>query len=149
MPGFKIELRLSPLNGEQRKLFREAAKRWEEVILGAAVKNDASGDSSSGTAAASEDPLILLIRASGKTIDGPGRVLGRAGPTYVREQDGLPVEGIMEFDSADLLEMQQAGTLKDVILHVRVYACACFVCLRVHVSFYCWPIYFVSSLEDC
>lgn len=102
MAGFSIELNFAGgLNDEQKKVFEIAARRWEEVVKGAA----------SGT------ELVLRIRASGKFIHGPGRYLGKAGPTYVREEDGLPVSGTMKFDVDDLLEMQQAGTLKDIILH--------------------------------
>jgi hypothetical protein len=105
--AFSIELDFATccsaggLNDEQKKVFELAARRWEEVVQGA----------DSGTA------LVLIIRAAGESIDGPGRILGQAGPTSVRAEDGLPVSGTMEFDSADLMEMQQAGTLKDIILH--------------------------------
>ena len=109
--GFRISLEFGPgLTREQRKIFTEAARRWQQVIR---------GSSSSNGTVAGPGPLVLRITASAPQLDGPGRVLGRAGPTYLREWDGLPVQGIMEFDAADLAEMQQAGTLKDVILHVR------------------------------
>lgn len=110
--GFRIVLEFGPgLTSEQRKIFHQAARRWQQVIQGSSTGNTA--------AVAGPGPLVLRIKASAPKLDGPGKVLGRAGPTYLREWDGLPVEGIMEFDTADLTEMQQAGTLKDVILHVR------------------------------
>jgi len=72
------------LNAEQREIFDMAAKRWQQVI-----RDAANGIS-----------LKLVIRAEGQRIDGPGRVLGRAGPTRIRLSDSLPIEGIMEFDQA-------------------------------------------------
>ena len=120
--GFKITLEFGKgLTREQRKIFHQAASRWQQVIRGTQA----------------DQPLTLRIRASGPSIDGPGRTLGRAGPTFVREVDGLPVEGMMEFDAADLAEMQQAGTLKDVILHVRACMRAC-VCACVHLYARCF-----------
>jgi hypothetical protein len=61
----------------------------------------------------------LLIQASVLSMDGPGGVLGRAGPTAFRtsSEGGLPYLGIMQFDSADLASMASAGILGDVILH--------------------------------
>ena len=114
--GFKITLEFGKgLTQAQRKIFHQAARRWQQVIRGTQ----------------SDQPLTLRIKATGPSIDGPGRTLGRAGPTFVREIDGLPVQGMMEFDAADLAEMQQSGTLKDVILHVRMCVCAC-VCSTVY-----------------
>ena len=64
----------------------------------------------------------LLIEAQGADIDGPGRVLGQAGPTNLRPASAgasafLPAKGIMSFDSADLAQMEADGTLVDVITH--------------------------------
>jgi hypothetical protein len=64
----------------------------------------------------------ILILAQGAPIDGPGRILGQAGPTHVRPRSAgaaafLPVKGIMSFDTADLAKMARDGTLNDVIAH--------------------------------
>mgnify|MGYP000135590003 CR=1 FL=1 len=63
----------------------------------------------------------INIDASVRPIDGPGGVLGRAGPTAVASSDRLPVTGIMQFDIADLAEMARRGTLEDVILHEMLH----------------------------
>ena len=47
----------------------------------------------------------VLIEAEGVLIDGPGRILGQAGPTHIRPASNLPVKGIMSFDTADLARM--------------------------------------------
>jgi hypothetical protein len=64
----------------------------------------------------------VLILAQGSDIDGPGSVLGQAGPTDLRPPGAgraafLPVKGVMEFDTADLQQMESEGTLNDVITH--------------------------------
>ncbi|MFI7294942.1 hypothetical protein [Streptomyces sp. NPDC050121] len=64
----------------------------------------------------------LLILAQGRSIDGPGGILGQAGPTHVRPPSAgsaasLPAKGIMSSDTADLEQMEQDGTLNDVITH--------------------------------
>jgi Leishmanolysin len=64
----------------------------------------------------------IVIEAEGKAIDGKGRVLGQAGPTVFRPRTRaktslLPAMGMMQFDSADLKEMERLGTLNDVITH--------------------------------
>lgn len=50
-------------------------------------------------------------------IDGPRGILGRAGPTQLRPQTFLPAAGVMSFDSADLAQMEQDGSLISVIVH--------------------------------
>ncbi|MFM7138322.1 MAG: leishmanolysin-related zinc metalloendopeptidase, partial [Planctomycetota bacterium] len=60
----------------------------------------------------------LEIVATAPAIDGPGQVLGQAGPDQLRQGGGnLPFLGVMEFDSADVSIMELDGTLFDVILH--------------------------------
>src|SRR5262249_12203129 len=53
-------------------------------------------------------------------IDGPGQILGQAGPCFLRVNGGiagLTVIGLMKFDSADLDALASTGRLNDVILH--------------------------------
>jgi hypothetical protein len=64
----------------------------------------------------------VLIEASGVQIDGPGNILGQAGPTHLRPASAgsaafIPAKGRMQFDTADLASMQANGTLNDVITH--------------------------------
>ena len=87
--------------------FDAAALRWAEVIVGDLP--DVS------TASGVVDDL--MINASIVAIDGRGGILGQAGATAVRSVGGLPYEGIMRFDSADVTSMIQAGTFESVVLH--------------------------------
>lgn len=61
----------------------------------------------------------LNISASGVAIDGVGGILGSAGPNTLTNQSGyvLATAGEMQFDSADLSNMESNGTLLPVILH--------------------------------
>lgn len=88
--------------------FDEAAARWEQVITADLPNVNTS-----------QWGLIddLLIDASVEFIDGPNNILGRAGPDAFRSGSRLPYHGIMEFDSADMQQMLNNGTLVDVILH--------------------------------
>lgn len=55
---------------------------------------------------------VLLV-----PIDGPGGILGSAGPRFVRVSDFLPVHGCMRFDVADLANIEALGLLDEVIVH--------------------------------
>ena len=59
----------------------------------------------------------LLIDADVTAIDGPGGTLAVAGPCYVRSTDGLPLYGVMQFDSADLAFLEGAGQLSSTVVH--------------------------------
>lgn len=105
---FAIDVRfLGGLSATQQAAFSDAAQRWAQVIRG------------------DLPPVIIdgvtiddvLIDAEGVDIDGPGGVLGQAGPTHVRPGSNLPAKGIMSFDTADLDRMEADGSLTDVILH--------------------------------
>jgi Leishmanolysin len=111
--AYKIEVRfLGGLNAAQKRAFKKAADRWSKVIIGDLPSVMVSGE-------VIDD---LLIEAQGAEIDGPGQILGQAGPTNLRPASAgasafLPAKGIMSFDSADLAQMQADGTLLDVITH--------------------------------
>jgi Leishmanolysin len=110
---YTIEVRfLGGLNARQRAAFTAAADRWTRVIVGdlpsVLVDNEEIDD--------------VLILAQGTAIDGPGMILGQAGPTHLRPASAgaaafLTAKGIMSFDTADLAKLNAAGTLNDVITH--------------------------------
>jgi hypothetical protein len=110
---FTIQVRfVGGLNARQRAAFKAAADRWTGIIVGDLPRARVDGEFI-------DDILIL---AQGRAIDGPGKILGQAGPTHVRPPGAgasalLPVKGIMTFDTADLARMESDGTLNDVITH--------------------------------
>lgn len=111
--AYKIEVRfIGGLNAKQKKAFKTAANRWSKVIVGDVPSVVVGGE-------VIDD---LLIEAQGVAIDGPGQILGQAGPTNLRPASAgnnafLPAKGIMSFDTADLAAMEADGTLVDVITH--------------------------------
>lgn len=111
--AYKIEVRfLGGLTPAQKNAFKTAADRWTKVIVGDVPSVLVDGEM--------VDDLLIL--AQGVNIDGPGQILGQAGPTHLRPGSAgvnafLPAKGIMSFDTADLAQMQSNGTLLDVITH--------------------------------
>jgi hypothetical protein len=58
----------------------------------------------------------LVSFAAIDSIDGPGKILGQAGPCGFRGT-GLPFLGVMMFDSADVAQLEADGEFDEVILH--------------------------------
>jgi hypothetical protein len=110
---FTIEVRfMGGLTAKQKAAFKLAADRWTRVIAGELPNVIVDGE-------VIDDVLIL---AQGSAIDGPGQILGQAGPTRLRPRTAgtaafLPARGTMAFDTADLAQMAKDGTLNDVITH--------------------------------
>ncbi len=59
----------------------------------------------------------VVIFAQIHKIDGPGKILGAAGPCLVRSSSKLTIIGVMEFDSEDLDVLASTQRLEPVILH--------------------------------
>ncbi|MEX0670337.1 MAG: Calx-beta domain-containing protein [Pirellulales bacterium] len=96
------------LTAAQKQVFQLAATRWSQIIIGDLPDVTYQGRTIDD----------LEITATSPYIDGPGQILGQAGPRQLRTTGTkLPYTGVMEFDSADVLRMQNDGTLQGVILH--------------------------------
>ena len=110
---YTIEVRFAGgLTQSQKAAFAAAADRWTRVIVGDLPSARVSGEVI--------DDLVIV--AQGANIDGPGKVLGQAGPTALRPATAgnaafLPAKGRMTFDTADLAKMESQRTLVDVITH--------------------------------
>lgn len=115
------------MSSTQVDAFQAAADRWSEVIVGDLVGVQADdlppGYSCAGEPAFSGTIDDLVVSAAGVVIDGPGKVLGRAGPCLIRGTGSngdlfpLPLYGYMEFDVADLDNLESKGSLQSTILH--------------------------------
>jgi hypothetical protein len=105
--AFSITLQMSGLTAGQQSIFRQAANRWARVITG-----DLPNVTFNGIPV--DD---VLIRATAGFIDGPGDILGEAGPERFRAGSLLPYYGTMHFDSADMAWMQSSGSLYYTVLH--------------------------------
>lgn len=104
---FTIELEFDGLKQEYKNAFQCAKLIWERAIVG-----DLPAVTLAGRYV--DD---LLIFAKGVAMDGRGGVLGQAGPNYIRLSNNLPITGVMEFDTHDLEDMHEDGSLVDVIVH--------------------------------
>lgn len=118
--GFDISLRFATMpTFTQLTTFGQAAARWESIITGD-LPNIPAFSVPAGTCTSpvaiqeALDDLIIVVRL--EPIDGPGAVLGAAGPCLVRTA-GLPALGVMRFDTSDLAALEAAGTFAAVILH--------------------------------
>jgi PKD repeat protein len=104
----------------QQAAFAAAAARWEQVITQGfpTIKLDFSANAcATGFPAFNNSVDDILIDAAVVSIDGPGGVLGQAGPCLTRNSNDLTVYGIMQFDSADLANLEASGQLDEVIFH--------------------------------
>ena len=123
--AYKLEvIFLTPATVAQKTAFGDAAGRWMDIItgdlgdinFGSGVGPNACGVGDPNITGVQDD---LIVFASLVFIDGPGGILGMAGPCFIRTTTDAPlsVVGVMQFDTADLPSMEAAGTLGDVILH--------------------------------
>lgn len=107
---YDIEIRFTDNNftSSQRAIFTDAANRWEQIIIG-----DLPDVFVSGLGQVDD----VVIEASAPFIDGVGGILGQAGPEFIRTSSSLPISGTMQFDSADVNQLEAAGRLDEVIVH--------------------------------
>jgi hypothetical protein len=128
--GFDINVRyLSDITNPQLLAFAEAELRWETLVTGELTDvgfNIPAGEFCINSPAAVNGPFDdVTIFVTIQTIDGPGNVLGQAGPCYLRDAlgdpavvgDKLTVIGRMQFDEADMVDLESRGELQAVILH--------------------------------
>jgi hypothetical protein len=126
---YVIDVRLwgPPMTADQQALFTTAAARLRGFIVGGVPTVDATGADPSvcgvtGVPVLAEQVPGVIIYASVQTIDGPGKILARAGPCYTRDANDLrTVVGIMEFDADDLNTLSNTGSLQDVITHEMLH----------------------------
>ena len=115
---------ITPISEGTRAAFEAAKSRWQSIIQGDLPDIDFASNpfaTSACTPGQQEvndvvDDVRIFVKVF--EIDGPGRVLGRAGPCSIRGGAApLPILGVMSFDEADLDRLEADGTLTKVILH--------------------------------
>ncbi|MEN8375933.1 MAG: leishmanolysin-related zinc metalloendopeptidase [Gemmatimonadota bacterium] len=115
---FDIEVRfLSETTTAQQFAFAVAQAVWRSAIIGDIIAAQINNQNCLEFGPFTEIVDDLLILAEVIPIDGPGNILGRAGPCLVRTSNDLPAVGIMSFDEADLASLEAAGLLDEVIVH--------------------------------
>jgi Bacterial Ig-like domain (group 1)/Leishmanolysin len=118
---YDLDVRLTgSISGTQAQAFYMAAGRWASVIAGdlpdVTVSIPANGCGIKHAAInETVDDLIILVEVV--PIDGPGNILGAAGPCFIRSVGGLPVVGAMRLDEADVAFLEANGKLQDVVAH--------------------------------
>jgi hypothetical protein len=106
----------------QRDAFLRAKARIEAVVTGDLPAAYIAAGATCGNAtfdAGSIDDLHIVAELA--PIDGVGRILGQAGPCYIRSNSGIPAVGMMRFDTADLQSMELDGQLDAVVLHEMLH----------------------------
>ena len=119
--AYHIDVRfITAMTDQEKAAFTTAAAKWESVIFGdvpdiqISIPPNSCGTGSPGLNEIVDDIVIFAIIDS---IDGPGKILGQAGPCFVRTLKNIPVVGVMQFDSADVASLIAAGSLGLVIEH--------------------------------
>jgi hypothetical protein len=119
--GFQIQLVFTTtMSTAQQNAFIAAAAKWQSVIVGdiGATVRVAQGTSICGQPPQAADLLIddILIFAAISNIDGVGKILGQAGPCAFDQANRVRL-GSMQFDAADVAQLEAQGTLTATILH--------------------------------
>ncbi|HEU4993600.1 MAG TPA: leishmanolysin-related zinc metalloendopeptidase [Gemmatimonadaceae bacterium] len=128
---YNVELRFfgSPLpTAAQQQLFTNAAARIRGIVTGELVDAQANNVDLSVCGINGQPALNgviddLVIYASIAPIDGPNKVLARAGPCLGRQSGGnfMTAVGTMQFDSDDIATLTGAGSFQEVITHEMLH----------------------------
>lgn len=106
-------------DAQYQSYFTNAKAYWEGKLSG--YQNGVVVSRTSGSSwGIGQSMTGLTINASVTSIDGAGGILGQAGPTEaIRDQLNfrLATDGIMQFDSADIVGLVNGGLFDAVILH--------------------------------
>lgn len=131
---YDIEIRFfgTPMSPSQQQLFFAARDKLVGIVKGdlvAAAADPSHNVNECPNVPSTENLPInfsaddVVIFASIRAIDGPGKIIASAGPCFTRPAGGknMTAIGVMSFDSADLQTVQQGGSLQDVITHEMLH----------------------------
>lgn len=118
-------------SAEQDNVIREAAEKWESVIVQGVSDIDLADSPIDAGRCADGSPVVndvvddIRMFVSIDSIDGPGNILARAGPCSYRVTrfEGYPdiprsvIAGGMEFDEDDLPRLSAQGILVSTVTH--------------------------------
>lgn len=124
--AYDIEIRYlgATPTAAQLAAFAAAEARWEQIIVGDLPGGLVSMTSICGLGGDNLNQTVddLIIFAMVDSIDGSGNILGQASPCLVRSSGGLAIVGMMQFDEADLADLEASGDLGGVIIHEMGHA---------------------------
>jgi hypothetical protein len=122
---FNIQLvYLTTPSSSQQSAFEQARIRWRQIVQSelsdiAINTSDPNQRCGNSNFSGSVDDVVIFVELV--PIDGPGQVLGSAGPCLVRQNASgeitFVIAGQMRFDVADLDTLEARGQLNNVILH--------------------------------
>jgi hypothetical protein len=116
----RLDLTGIPSTGD-RVIFEEAVAKWESVITGDLPSYNMWGLPTDTGCTLPDEVDDMFICARYEDIDGPSNVLGYASSEYIRSPweagAGLPVNGYMVFDGADVPRIRASTTFVNTILH--------------------------------
>jgi hypothetical protein len=119
--SFLIDVRfLTTMTADVRDAFVAAATRWMRIITAHITPVNVNLPAAACAPlqpAMSETITDVVIFAEVSPIDGVGGILGSSGPCAERSTSDLAAVGTMQFDSADLLALQNGGQLVATITH--------------------------------
>jgi hypothetical protein len=119
--NYDVDVRaISALTPNQQAAFDAAEARLEGLVIGDVPDFPLSLPATScgiNHPAVNETVDDVIIFAQVVAIDGPGGILGAAGPCVFRTASHMTIVGIMHFDAADLPSIEAQGLLDEVILH--------------------------------
>lgn len=122
-PAYQIALEyLTPISAVRQAVFDSAAAHWQRLIYGDVPDINISPPFPPDQCFAGQPAIGGLIddvriHVILDSIDGPGTILGSAGPCLIRLTGKLPLHGVMIFDTADVADLEQQGLFDEVILH--------------------------------
>lgn len=116
---------VNPPTDAQAQAFELARLRWQGALINslAPINGELSALAAECGLGFEGGPVSITgvhIFVQLEEIDGPGgpdgNILGQAGPCSIRD-DTSPYLGVMTFDTFDLVELEDSGSLETVILH--------------------------------
>jgi Ca2+-binding RTX toxin-like protein len=111
---FDIDVRFSgTFTQSQQDTILAAAQRWEQIIIGDVPDVFVPGFGQ-------VDDIVIELRTGG--IDGPSGVVAETGLFAARVGSRLPSAAFVQFDTSDLLGLEQSGLLGDTVLHEMGHA---------------------------
>jgi len=125
--AYEVDLRFfgpAPAPGAA-SAFTNSAARIKGSVVGA-LGNVNFGNVNANVCGLPSDTAIgtsrgVIIYATVDSIDGPGKILGSAGPCFTRNSDGLTVLGVMRFDRDDINNLVTDGRAERVVLHEMLH----------------------------
>ena len=120
-PAYTIDVSyITPVTPAQQQAVDSAVALWERIIYGAVSPiplNNPANQCFPGEPAINQTVNSVLVFINIEPIDGPGGILGQAGPCLIRANGYLPVTGLIQLDVADLDTLASQGLLDAVITH--------------------------------